>query len=338
MTHCVGKYQVHTLHPWYFFYIATVISVETLRKSLPMKPYSFILALMVLTCACQKSLQDNQGQKLRPLSSDSVSLPGDSAAIPPFPLQTINNSQAGGSPAPGCPVLPLYGDSLIFPQPTAGDNIVQPVNAPGPGTYFAWPAGMVLDRNTGAIDLTRSQSGMRYAIGFVPNGTTDTCISTLIIAGAAYFDSVYVLGDNDTLAKPYFNADGDLTNICSTPGACSFDYDGQAAAKGVFVDPATGVIQLSKTINGKGQLKGLFGSVPKNGSTAIVNISYKLNDGSNDAPQQIAVQFEYYDAQTAISPGLVNNMEAKSFNAQNDKLISTSINPRPPIIIITHKH
>jgi hypothetical protein len=219
------------------------------------------------------------------------------------------------------------------------DNIVLPVNVHGAGKYFAWPAGMVIDQTTGAINLTQSQAGMRYMIGFVPGGTTDTCLSTLIIGGASYLDSAYVLGNGDTLANPYFNGNGGLVNICSTPGACSFDYDGQAAAKGVVLDPSTGVIQLSKTTgNGKGQLKGLFGSVPKDGATAVVSISYKLNDGSNNAPQKIAVQFVYYDSKSSIPAAQISSLESKAFDALNDRLIGTSMNPRPPLIIITHKN
>src|SRR5262249_21225867 len=153
----------------------------------------------------------------------------------------------------GCPVVPLYGDTLVFPQPTTGEDTIAPVNSPGPGQYFAWPAGIVLNQQTGVVDLTHSQAGMRYAIGFLPAATKDTCISTLIIAGAAYYDSLYVMDDNDSLASPYFNANAGLGNICTTPGACSFDYDGQAAKKGVIVDPATGVIRITPTVIGKGQ-------------------------------------------------------------------------------------
>ena len=306
-----------------------------------MKPYQLFALSLFCFYSCQKSLPDTEATTqplLRPArSSDTTKLPADSIGQPPFPLQTINNTAGSSQPA-ACPIQPLYGDTLIFPQPMAGQDIVMPVNSPGPGKYFSWPAGMTLDQNTGAIDLSQSQAGMRYAIGYVPAGTTDTCISTLIIAGVAYYDSVFVIGDGDTLARPYFNANAALINICNTPGACSFDYDGQASKKGVVVDPSTGIIQLGATINGKGQLKGLFGSVPKNGSTALVNITYKLNDGSNDAPQQITVQFEYYDTQTAIAPGQMASMAAKSFNAANDRLISTSSNPRPPVIIITRRH
>lgn len=306
-----------------------------------MKPYLYILMLLVCTYSCQKSLPDNvtSNPNLRPMhAGDSTLQTADTAVPPPFPFQLFDNFAAGGAPPSGCPVLSLYGDTLLFPQPTAGDDIVLPVNSHGPGNYFSWPAGMVLNQTTGAINLSQSQSGMRYAIAFVPAGTTDTCISQVIIAGAAYMDSLYVMDNGDTLAAPYFNANGQLWNVCSTPGACSFDYNGNAAKKGIVVDAATGAIQITPTIHGKGSMKGLFGSVPKNGSTAVVKIDYKLNDGSNNAPQQIMVKVEYYDNIASVPPGQLNIMAAQTFNAENDRLINLSRNPRPPVIIIVRRN
>ena len=61
------------------------------------------------------------------------------------------------------------------------------------GTYLSWPDGLKINSDTGAINLTQSETGQRYSIAFVKNGTTDTCMSQLIVAGAAYMDSVYVL-------------------------------------------------------------------------------------------------------------------------------------------------
>ena len=116
-------------------------------------------------------------------------------------------------PITGCSYSPDYGDTLIYPQPTTTqDYIVVPINNPGTGRYFSWPEGMVIDSATGAINITKSETGERYAIGFVKEGTTDTCVQTLIIAGASYMDSVYVLANNATKAVPYFNANPNLGN------------------------------------------------------------------------------------------------------------------------------
>ncbi len=98
---------------------------------------------------------------------------------------------------------------------------------------------MAIDQNTGAIDLSKSQTGMLYEIGFVAAGTTDTCLSRLTVGGAAYYDSVYVLADGQTTASPYFEANPYLPNICAG-GGCTFDVNGAAAAKKVIVDKNTG--------------------------------------------------------------------------------------------------
>ena len=224
-----------------------------------MKATPLIAFILVITVySCEKVVTDDN---LKPLSAspsgpargDSVSrvdttkpvppvidtAKHDTVPTPPYPQHTVDSNKNVNSgspdtpPSPSCPVAPIYGDTIIFTQPTNGaDYIFYPVNDPGPGKYFSWPVGMVLDQNTGAIDLTASQTGMKYAIGFVKSGTTDTCMSTLVVGGASYYDSVYVLQDGQTTAAPYFEANPYLPNICAG-GGCTFDVNGAAAAKKV---------------------------------------------------------------------------------------------------------
>lgn len=262
--------------------------------------------------------------------SDTTTVPP-----PPFPQQTYNNNNANGTTAPSCPVLPIYGDTLVFPQPSAGDYIIQPVNNPGPGKYFSWPVGMVLDQNTGAINLTQSQTGMRYIMGFVKSGSTDTCLSTLIIGGAAYYDSVYVFANGATTAAPYFEANPYLPSPCLN-GGCTFDVTGSAAAQKVIVDKNTGVIDLQKTLNGTLLgLGGAFGLLPVNGQTITTTIYYKINYGSNNALQQIQVQLEYYDKKSLINSTLLNGIVNSLDNVLAGHVISTYASPRPPLVIMT---
>ena len=273
---------------------------------------------------------------------DTVTVP-----TPPFPQHTVdsNINTNGGSinsaPSSSCPLSPIYGDTIIFTQPTSGpDYIFNPVNNPGPGKYFAWPVGMVLNQNTGAIDLTASQTGMKYAIGFVKAGTTDTCMSTLIVGGASYYDSVYVIADNDTAATPYFEANPYLPNICAG-GGCTFDVNGAAAAKKVNVDKTTGVINLGQTLQPSGLaglLGGAFGLLPQSGSSITVPIYYKLNDASNEAMESISVQIEYFDSESQISSGVLGGVLNSLNSLLSGNLISTSANPRPPLIIIVRRH
>jgi hypothetical protein len=234
-----------------------------------------------------------------------------------------------------CSYGPDYGDTLVYVQPSIGqDYIINPVNNPGIGKYYSWPDGLVIDSLTGAINLTQSEKGERYAIGFVKSGTTDTCLSKLIVAGASYMDSVYVFANNEKKAAPFFNANPAMPTICNGSGVsgpgCAFDVNGTAASQKVIVDNKTGVIDLEKTLNG-----GAFGLLPLNGQTVTTTIYYQLNDGSNNALQHIQVQLMYYDKKSNIGAGLLNNVLMKLNNILTGNLIETAGNPRPPLIIIT---
>lgn len=272
---------------------------------------------------------------------------------PPFPQHTadsINNNNPGapgnpgtnpstpGVPAtagPSCPALPIYGDTLIFQQPATGDYVVYPANNPGPGKYFAWPVGMVLDQNSGAIDITQSQTGMRYILGFVKAGTTDTCLQQLVIGGAAYYDSVYVFENGATTAAPYFEANPYLPSVCAN-GGCTFDVTGSAAAQKVIVDKNTGVIDLQKTLNGTLLgLGGAFGLIPVDGATVTTTIFYRINYGSNNALQNIQVQLQYYNKKSLISGALLGGIVNALDNVLAGHVISTSASPRPPLVIMT---
>ena len=227
------------------------------------------LATLLILASCEKTASDPNVDLGGLRSAPSFPLPKDSAYNPPVVL--INPTVEYRPPPPqppapvpqqpapqnSCPSLPIYGDTIVYPQPTNGsDYIVNPVNNPGPGKYLSWPVGMILDSTTGAIDVTASQTGMKYIMGFVASGTTDTCLSYLTIGGAAYADSVYVLSENEDYAVPYFEANPNDLTLCQTSNACSFDVTGSAAAQHVVVDKSTGAINLEQTLNGPPDLAG----------------------------------------------------------------------------------
>jgi hypothetical protein len=240
-----------------------------------------------------------------------------------------------------CNYSPDYGDSIVFPQPTNGpDFVIFPVNNQNvQGTYLAWPGGLVLNAQTGAIDLTKSETGARYAIGFVKAGTTDTCLSPLIVAGASYMDSVYVLSQNDNFADPYYNADPYGPSVCSGNGSsggpgCQFDYNNFAKNQGVVIDNQTGNIDLRNTMK-----NSLFGLLPIDGTTVNTTIYYKLADNSNYAPQKIGLKLMFYNKKSSIPPSLLGTITNNLLNTlQNLLLGKTSSSPRPPLIIITRNN
>lgn len=230
---------------------------------------------------------------------------------------------------------------MIYPQPTGDeDDIVSLVNDPGPGRYFSWPAGLSLNAATGTINISKSETGQRYAIGYVKDGTHDTCLSTVIIGGADYMDSVYVLESGAIIAIPYFDANAYQASDCSGPGNsghCSFDIDGSATSQNIFIDKFSGEIDLEKTLLGDNNTPGAFGSAPVNGATVNAIITYSLKKHSNSAPQSIHVTLKYYDSLSQVDPSIVAAIQTRLINIMSGNLISYSASPRPPLIVIVRR-
>jgi hypothetical protein len=281
-----------------------------------------LLTTMLYVAACKKSA-DQPDMTQIPVTRHDTTLAAPVVPIAPYPV----------SPVPECDYAPYYGDSVIYPQPTnSGDYYVYPQNNQGlQGTYLCWPVGLSIDAKTGAIDLTQSETGERYSVAFVKTGTNDTCLAPLIVAGAAYMDSVYVLSQSDTTAQPYFNANPYGGSPCQSDQGqgCQFDYNNYAHNQGIEVDQKTGFIDLQKSMK-----QSLFGLLPINGTTVYTTIYYKLNDNSNYAPQKIQLKMMYYNHKSDIPPGTLATITTNLINTLTDLLISKSASPRPPLIII----
>ena len=244
-----------------------------------------------------------------------------------------------------CPNAPNYGDSILYLKPKAGgDFFVSPINNSGvQGTYLSWPEGLKINQNSGVINLSQSETGVRYKVAFVKSGTTDTCISQLIIGGMTYLDNIYVLEQNDTLAKPVFNADPFLTSICDASddsdypdsnangnNKCAFDdaAPGQKANElKLRVRTKSGIINLKKSV-----ADGLFGPVLRNGDSKRVPIQYRLNDGSQKAVQTLTVQVIYYDKVSSIPVSLIQEVSSKRNNMYTYQIVNGK--PRPPLLVI----
>jgi len=298
-----------------------------------------LLFLAIVPFACRKTISaDTQTETPTPIRPRANGADTTQPVQPPPITEPAQNVPYPETPVTGCAYAPDYNDTLIYPQPTNQDYIVSPVNNPGQGKYFSWPLGMVIDSVTGAINITKSETGQRYVIGFVKDGTTDTCIQSLVIGGAAYMDSIYVLADNQTTASPYYDADPFKTPPCNGSGVsgsgCQYDVTGEAASKKIIIDKNTGVIDLKKTLNG-GLLGGAFGLLPADGQMTQATIYYRLNDASNNTLQHITVQLMFFNKKSSINTGLVNNLLLKVNNILTGNIISKTGNPRPPLIIIT---
>jgi hypothetical protein len=291
---------------------------QNLHKGMPL-----LLLSIFLVTGCKKTLN----------TPDKTPTAAASAILHDSTFTAVNTTQHPYpiTPVQECIYSPNYGDSIVYPQPASGNFYVYPQNTNGmKGTYFSWPAGLVLDSNTGAINLTLSQTGQRYDMAFVQYGTTDTCISQLIVAGTSYMDSVYVLSQSDTSSDPYFNANPYAPSPCQNKKGtgCQFDYNKFAETQGVIVDKHTGFIDLQNTA------KKAFGKFPFNGETIFTTINYTLNDKSNNAPQQIQLKLVYYNRRSDVPPAVLATVTNNQLSTLNNQLLSKGPSPRPPLIII----
>ena len=274
--------------------------------------------------------------------------------IPPAPFPQINTFD--------CPNAPDYGDSIICPKNgnSPKDYKISPINNPGSGKYYAWPAGIVIDQNTGEINVTQSETGLRYIIGFIKDGSKDTCLKEIVLGGVTYVDSIYVLENNDTLALPHFNANPVPTSVCDDSGdddypgmsggmghgndKCEFDDDDDADGGGgpepppgqrandqkVRVRTISGIINLKKSID-----DGVFGDNPQNGDEKTVTIWYRLNDCSKKRLRKLNVKLIYYDKVSDIPQSVKDDIHNKREQFMQTRVITPNGKPRPPQIIIT---
>lgn len=264
------------------------------------------------------------------------------------PTNTTDSTFSGSNlsvNAGSCPAAPNYGDSIVYLKPkNGGDFFLDPLNNNGvQGTYLSWPEGLKINKNSGTINLSQSETGVRYNIAFIKKGTTDTCVSQLIVGGLTYMDAIYVLEQQDTLAKPVFNADPLSSSICDDSDDTDYpDNNGNGNNKCVFDDDVPGqrandqklrVRTKSGFINLKRSFDdGLFGNNPKNGDTKKVQIRYRLNDGSQKASQKLTVQVMYYDKVSNIPVSLQQEVAGKRTNMFSYKIVNGK--PRPPLLII----
>lgn len=311
-------------------------------------PLALAIMLVLSIIACQKPIvppptedeRDHTVQAHAKRVPHTDSLHNDSTQHPPgdttqHPVDTVQQHV----PYPetvnfGCPGGPSYGDSVIFLQPTSPgqDYVVQPVNNPGPGKYFSWPEGMVIDPNTGAINVSQSETGVRYNVGFVKEAG-DTCLQTLILGGAAYVDSVYVMADDQTKANPYYNANIFLPPVCTGGSGCQYDVTGEAARKRISIDRQTGIIDLKQTYNNG--VFSLLGLIPLDGTSVDATIYYRLNDRSNMALQKTTLTLMFYNRKRDIPPSLLGNIDGRKDNLLQSLLLTLLGRPKPNLIIIT---
>lgn len=238
-----------------------------------------------------------------------------------------------------------YGDSVIYPKTTSGDYIVKPLVANN-GIYAAFPEGIELDDNTGAINVTKSETGLRYRITFTPADGSPAKTTTVLLAGINYLDAFYILANNDTVSSVVYNGDP-ARAVPLSPGKTVFDIDLGCNNEGIAINTNTGNINLAQTIR-----NGFFGRHPDNEARQEFELKYKIDDKSGQANQSVKIKLYYYNTMADVPDKyfkLLEDRQGTVFRSAGTPLyakgttfsgalgafdITKAAKPRPPCIFI----
>jgi hypothetical protein len=235
-------------------------------------------------------------------------------------------------PSDGEPAGPYnlsYGDSIIYMRQQASDYIVSPIEYRA-GIYSAFPDGIEIDDNTGAINVSKSETGLRYRV--THTATDGTVTNTMVVlSGITFSDKYYHLSQNDSIAFPVYNADP--SRVLPLVGSI-FDEGNGANTGGCSVRTNNGQINLAQTVR-----NGIFGNTPQNDVRKDFEIVYRLNDGSNKVVNKLLVRLYYYETMADVPADLLEILQDRS--DQGVFLRTTGIarvaKPRPPCVIIVNQ-
>lgn len=240
-----------------------------------------------------------------------------------------------GNDQPPGPYKLSYGDSILYMKDQAGDYIVSPTEHRD-GIYSVFPEGLEINDLTGAINVTKSESGLRYRITHTaPDGKQTTTM--VVISGVNFSDKYHHFAQNDTMSFPIYNAS--VSNPLPVNGSV-FDEGNTANSGGCSIRTDNGKINLAQCVR-----NGVFGSNPQNNVRKDFDIVYRLNDGSNKAPNKIRVRLYYYNTMADVPADVLTDMQARQDegvflrNGNLDETNSASrlsnvAKPRPPCIVI----
>lgn len=255
----------------------------------------------------------------------------------------INSCTKTAAPAPDPIPLPYalsYGDSILYLKNQATDYIVFP-KVSSPGTYTGFPEGIDLDNVTGAINISKSETGLRYRIVHIsPAG--DSSIAIVVLSGINFTDHFFHLSSGDSIASPVYNAS--ISRTLPVNGSV-FDEGNGANSGGCSVKTDNGKINLAETVR-----NGIFGSTPVNNVRKEFDIAYRLNDGSSKSLNKLRVRLYYYQTMADVAPDLLQLLSdrqqdgvfiggnimvpAIGGNIRVPAALTARAKPRPPCIII----
>ncbi|MBL7745379.1 MAG: hypothetical protein JNN00_18035 [Chitinophagaceae bacterium] len=237
------------------------------------------------------------------------------------------NKSSDGEPSG--PYNLSYGDSIIYLKAQSADYIVNPTEQ-RTGTYAGFPDGIEIDDVTGAINVSKSETGLRYRVTHTaPDGTVTTI--KVVLSGITFPDKYYHLSQNDSIAFPVYNAD--VSRILPVTGSI-FDEGNGANTGGCSVKTTNGQINLKETIR-----NGVFGSTPQNDVRKDFDIAYRLNDASGKAVNKIRVRLYYYERMSDVPADLLETLQDRADQGVFLRTTGTAriAKPRPPCVIIVNQ-
>ena len=225
-----------------------------------------------------------------------------------------------------------YGESILYLKPSSGDYIVYPTSH-REGDYSGFPEGIEIDDKTGAINISKSETGLRYRITHrAPDGTeTKTMV---VLSGITFKDHFYRLSADDSIANPIYNSDPN--RILPLAGS-SFDEGNIANTGGCSVKTDNGKINLKETIR-----NGVFGSPPRNDAQQTFEIKYKINDASGKRENKLKVLLYWYNTMADVPQyvwDILNDRTSQGVFLRNaggeiTGRTEQAAKPRPPCVII----
>ncbi|MEP6467863.1 MAG: hypothetical protein ABJB05_16250 [Parafilimonas sp.] len=249
------------------------------------------------------------------------------------------NADGGGSITPPAAFKPNYGDSVFFLRQQAIDYIVTTAQATVSGVYSGFPEGIEIDSKTGAINVSKSEMGLRYKISFVADGSKDTSSTVVLLSGINFLDGFYKLTTADSILKPIYN--GVAGN--AVPGINNgsvFDEGSGCNSAGCNVNIASGSINLAQTVR-----NAVFGSTPANNDRHEFDLNYRINDKSGKALNTLKVKLYYFKSMNDVTQeayDIIASRQGTIFREATGEISASArtmnankaAKPRPPCIFI----
>ncbi len=310
------------------------------------KEYLFlIIALVGWMFACNPNLTE-----------DEVSPATDNPTNIGQNTNNQNTTQTGlNTPSKEECNLIAYKDTLIFLENLKDDLKINPL-VKRDGEYGAYPEGLEINESHGEINISKSESGLRYIVFFIPKNSKDTCFTHLTISGVDYWSKIYLLEKGEKIAAPIYNNNPTFGIPGVNTRTSEFDDDEdddngngsldeplpgqQATAQGLDISKIDGKIVLDNSLR-----KGLFGTSPKNGSTKKLKLFYRLDDKSGKALNKIELEFHYFEKESDIPKSLKdkifenqNSSYNQNFGLKYARIFRIFRKPRPPQIVIVGRN